>query len=195
MRRGSVLLVAIVSEVLLFLLAYTMAFFLSLDIAWNLSAHALVVGALWSIPLLIGNHLLWRWTLNNPDSVYSRFSREVVVPLCQRVSPFHALLIGILSGVGEEVLFRGSLNLWLIRSGGLWSALLISSVAFAWVHFIGSFKRYGGMIPLYSAVGGALWLVWFLTDSLAAAATTHATYNFLAILSIRALSERRGSGS
>lgn len=190
MRRGSVLLVAIVSEVLLFLLAYTMAYFLSLDIAWNLSGLALLVGALSSIPLLIGNHLLWRWTLNNPNSVYSRFSREVVVPLCRRVSPFHALLIGLLSGVGEEVLFRGSLNLWLIRSAGLWVALVISSVAFAWVHFIGSFKRYGGMIPLYSAVGGALWLVWFLTDSLAAAATTHATYNFFAILSIRALSNK-----
>jgi membrane protease YdiL (CAAX protease family) len=190
MGRGSILLVAIVSEVVLVLVAYVMAYVFSLDIAWNISARALTIGLAASIPLLLGNHLLWLWTQNNTDSVYARFSREVVVPLCRRVTPFQAVWIGILSGIGEEALFRGSLNLLLTRWGGLWPALLISSVAFAWIHFIGSFKRYGGMIPLYSAVGGVLWLVWFLTDSLAAAATTHAAYNFFAIVLIRRLSER-----
>jgi membrane protease YdiL (CAAX protease family) len=68
-------------------------------------------------------------------------------------------------------------------------ALAVSSIAFAWIHFIGSVRRYGGMIPLYTAVGGALWLVWFLTDSLTAAAATHATYNFVAIVTIRRLSK------
>ena len=184
------MLVAILSEVILVLLAYVLAYLFSLDIAWNASVRAVALGVTAAFPLLLGNHLLWRWTQSNPDTVYARFSREVVVPLCRRVSPSHAFWIGILSGVGEEALFRGSLNLLFTRWGGLWLALIISSIAFAWVHFIGSFKRYGGMIPLYSAVGGVLWLVWFLTDSLAAAAATHATYNFVAIIAIRRLSSR-----
>ena len=174
------------------MLAYTIAFGLSLDIAWNPSWRSIVIGATAALPLLIGNHLLWRWTERNPDSVYARFSREIVVPLCRRVTPVQAFWIGILSGIGEEALFRGSINLAVIRTGGLWIALVVSSVTFACIHFIGSFKRYGGMIPLYSAVGGVLWIVWFLTDSLAAAAATHASYNFIAIMAIRRLSNRGG---
>lgn len=190
MRRGSILLVAIVSEAILVVIAYLVAYAFSLDIVWNPSARAIALGIAAALPLLIGNHLLWRWTHNNPDSVYARFSREVVVPLCRRVTPAQAFWIGILSGLGEEALFRGSLNLVVIKGAGLWIALIVSSVAFACVHFIGSFKRYGGMIPLYSAVGGVLWLVWFLTDSLAAAAATHATYNFIAIVAIGRQSNR-----
>jgi membrane protease YdiL (CAAX protease family) len=190
MRQGSILLLAIISEAVLLLIAYVMAYTFSLDLGWNLSVRTLAIGIAAALPLLVGNHLLWSWTRNNPDSVYARFSREVVVPLCRRVTPMQALWVGILSGIGEEALFRGSINLLVARWGGLWTALLISSFAFAWVHFIGSLKRYGGMIPLYSAVGGILWIVWFLTDSIAAAAATHATYNFLAIVSIRKLSFR-----
>lgn len=195
MKRGSILAVAVISEAVLVLIAYLLAYFFSLDIAWSPAPRAFAIGVAAAFPLLIGNHLLWRWTQMNPDSVYARFSREVVVPLCRRVTPSQALWIGILSGLGEEALFRGSLNLLLIRWSGLWIALLVSSVTFAWIHFIGSLKRYGGMIPLYSAVGGVLWLVWFLTDSLTAAATTHATYNFLAILSIRRFSNRSTQSS
>jgi len=190
MRQRSIVGVATVSEAILVLLAYLVAYVFSVDLAWNPSLRSIFVGALASLPLVVGNHLLWVWTRTNPDSVYATFSREVVVPLCRRVTPFQALLIGVLSGVGEEALFRGSMNLVLTRWGGPVTALLISSLAFALIHFIGSFKRYGGMIPLYTAVGGVLWLVWLLTDSLAAAAATHATYNFIAIVSIRRMSER-----
>ncbi len=184
------MLVAILSEAVLVLLAYVLAYLFSLDILWNPSVRAVAFGVVAAFPLLLGNHLLWRWTQSNPNTVYARFSREVVVPLCLRVTPSQAFWIGVLSGLGEEALFRGSLNLLVTRWGGVWLALIISSIAFACVHFIGSFKRYGGMIPLYSAVGGVLWLVWFLTDSLAAAAATHATYNFIAIIAIRRLSSR-----
>jgi membrane protease YdiL (CAAX protease family) len=190
-KRGSILMLAVISEVVLVLIAYVTAWVLSLEITWDVSFEALLIGAAAAAPLLVGNHLLWLWTESNPDSVYARFSREVVVPLCKRVSAVDALLIGILSGIGEEVLFRGTLNMLFIRWGGLWFAIILSSIAFAWVHFIGNTKRYGGMIPLYTGVGAALWFVWYTTDSLAAAAATHATYNFLAIVWIRRLAEQK----
>jgi membrane protease YdiL (CAAX protease family) len=183
----SILTVAIISEVALIILAYAIAWLCGVEITWETSIRSLLVGVLAAAPLLIANHMLWRWTERNPNSVYARFSREIIVPLCERVTPTQALLIGIFSGIGEEVLFRGALTLVLIRWGGLELACLVSSIAFAWVHFIGNTKRYGGMIPLYTAVGCVLWLVWFLTESLAAAAATHATYNFLAITWIRHL--------
>lgn len=186
-RGASILTLAITSEVALIVVAYVLSWLCGIELSWNPSTTSLTIGVLAAIPLLVGNDLLWRWTQKNPGSVYARFSREIIVPLCREVTPLQALLIGILSGVGEEVLFRGALNLTMARWGGLFFACVVSSIAFAWVHFIGNTKRWGGMIPLYSAVGGALWLVWFLTQSLAAAAATHAMYNFLAIVWIRRL--------
>lgn len=193
MKHASILLIAIVSEVFLIILAYLLAWFFTLPTEWHLSARTLLVGAIAATPLLLGNHLLWRWTERNPTSVYARFSKEIVVPLCKRVSPSHALLIGIFSGIGEEVLFRGALNQLAIQWGGLTLALIVTSILFAWIHFIGNMKRYGGMLPLYTVVGAALWGVWYATDSLAAAATTHAVYNFSAIMWIRRVSERGDS--
>lgn len=186
-------MLAVISEVALVLIAYSVAWFYSLEVSWDTSFEAVVIGAAAAAPLLLGNHLLWSWTERNPDSVYARFSREVVVPLCKQVSAWDALLIAILSGIGEEVLFRGTLNMLFLRWGGVWFASILTSIAFAWVHFIGNTKRYGGMLPLYTAVGAVLWLVWYTTDSLAAAAATHATYNFLAIVWIRRLAEHRSS--
>lgn len=189
-RGASILTLAITSEVALIVLAYILAWLFGIGITWNASSTTLFIGILAAVPLLGANHLLWLWTQRNPASVYARFSQEVIVPLCLQVTPLHALLIGVFSGIGEEALFRGALNLILSHVGGLPLAFLASSVAFAWVHFIGNTKRYGGMIPLYTAVGGVLWLVWFFTESLAAAAATHAAYNFFAIISIRKLASR-----
>jgi membrane protease YdiL (CAAX protease family) len=141
-----------------------------------------LIGLLAAIPLLMGNALLWRWAILNPTSVYARFSKEVVVPLCQQIPPRDALIIGILSGVGEEALFRGALNNLMASWLGSYMALLLTSLAFACVHFIGNFRRYGGMVPLYTAVGALLWLESSLTGSLGAAAVTHGFYNFCAIV-------------
>ena len=185
MKRGSILSLAVISEVLLILIASLIAWICDLPLEWNLTPETMRTGALAAIPLLIGNHLLWLWTARNPTSVYARFSREIIVPLCKRVSPGQAVIIGLLSGVGEEILFRGSLNQLCLRYGGELAALSLTSFAFAYVHFIGNVKRFGGMIPLYTIIGGVLWGVWFLTGSLAAAATTHAVYNFCAIVWIR----------
>lgn len=191
-RGASILTLAITSEVALLALAYLLAWLFGVSIEWGTSTTAILIGAVAALPLLVANHLLWRWTQLHPTSIYARFSQEIIVPLCLQVSPFQALLIGIFSGIGEEVLFRGAVNLILISWVGAPLAFIISSVAFAWVHFIGNTKRYGGMIPLYTVVGGALWLVWFFTESLAAAAATHAAYNFCAIVSIRLLANRAG---
>jgi membrane protease YdiL (CAAX protease family) len=185
MKQGSILSLAVLSEVFLIIVASIIAWLCDLSIEWNATPEAIRIGALAALPLLVGNHLLWLWTARHPESVYARFSRDIIVPLCKRISPGQAAIIGLLSGVGEEILFRGSLNQLCIRYSGELAALCLTSVAFAYVHFIGNIKRFGGMIPLYTAIGGVLWGVWFATGSLAAAATTHAVYNFCAIVWIR----------
>jgi membrane protease YdiL (CAAX protease family) len=95
--------------------------------------------------------------------------------------------------VCEEALFRGAINALVSDHAGELIALLLTSVAFAYVHFIGHMREFSGMIPLYSFVGGALWCVWWLSGSLAAVAAAHATYNFLAIVSMKLLDRSSSS--
>jgi hypothetical protein len=96
-----------------------------------------------------------------------------------------ALVIAILSGFAEELLFRGALNTVLEQRAGVLVAALVTSALFAAVHFIGLFKRFGGMIPLYTAVGLYLWLLHYELNSLTAVMVTHGVYNFVAIVLIR----------
>lgn len=189
-RKPSILALAVISEGLLVLLAYATAWITKTPIVWNLSWGVLVVGALCAVPLLVGNHLLWMWTQRHPDSIYARFSREVVRPLCTMVSTKEAFYIGVLSGIGEEVFFRGALSSLIEHHAGSAAALVVSSFLFAYVHFIGNIRRFGGMIPLYTAVGAVLWAIYETTGSLAGAAMTHATYNFLAIVLMKSLDSR-----
>ena len=176
---------ALASEGLLVIVSYIISGLFGLEVAWNSSLSTALLGVSFALPLLIGNHFLWRWSLTAPNSVYARFSRQVVVPLCKQVSPPLACMLGLMSGFGEEIFFRGALNQLAINHLGVYAAAALTSVLFAYVHFIGNEKRFGGMIPLYTFVGLYLWAINHCTGSLFCAFVTHAAYNFFAILWIR----------
>lgn len=183
--RATILAAALLSEGLLVAFAYAIYWATGLSFTLFASAAQLAFGAAAAIPLLIFNHALWLWSLKHPDTVFARFSREIIVPLCTRIPPLLALVVAVLSGFAEELLFRGALNQVLTTAGGATFAAFVSSALFAYVHFIGNLRRFGGMIPLYTGVGLYLWVVVAATGSLAAAMVTHGAYNFLAILMIR----------
>lgn len=182
---------ALATEGLLIIVAYIVAGLFSAWPFWNASLTNLAIGVLLALPLLLMNHLIWKATLSRPHSVYARFSRLVVVPLCKQVSPPLALFLALASGFGEEIFFRGVGNVLAVEHLGLAGAALVTSVLFAYVHFIGNVSRFGGMIPLYTAVGLYLWGATFYTNSLFVAFVTHATYNFLAILWVRRVAAKR----
>lgn len=183
-----ILVAAIVSEAVIILLALGIFRVTSTSFSLSASASQLGAGAAAALPLLALNHILWRLSARRPESVFARFSREVIVPLCRSINPFLAFLIGVMSGFAEELLFRGAISEVLSQAAGLAVAALVSSALFAYVHFIGNLKRFGGMLPLYTFVGLYLWAVMQITGSLAAAMVAHGVYNFLAIIVIRAAS-------
>lgn len=186
--RATIIWAALLSEGILVALAY--GIFWGTTLAPNFSAapSEIVIGAAAALPLLALNHLLWLWSLQHPASIFARFSREVIVPLCSRMTPAMALFVAVLSGFAEELFFRGAVNQVLNQAGGPLLAATVSSALFAYVHFIGNLKRFGGMLPLYTGVGLYLWCVVEATGSLCAGMITHGLYNFLAIQVIRAKS-------
>jgi membrane protease YdiL (CAAX protease family) len=93
-------------------------------------------------------------------------------------------MLAILSGFGEELFFRGVFNGLLSSTVGLLPAALLSSFLFAYVHFIGQVKRFGGLLPLYTLVGLYLWLIHLYHGSLLMVMITHGVYNFVVMVSL-----------
>ena len=180
-----ILIAAVISEGLLLGLALALVYLANLTIEWNWSKRALTLGLLLTLPPLAVNHLLWRYCDRNPDSIYGRFSREIIVPLCKNMHVSLAATVALLSGMCEELFFRGALNYLCISYLGIIGACITTSALFAAMHFIGNFKRYGGMLPLYTVMGVYLWFAHSSTGSLAAVALLHALYNFIVITTVR----------
>jgi membrane protease YdiL (CAAX protease family) len=180
-----VLIAAIVSEGLLVIVSVALCALFHIEVAWNPSLRLAALGVLLAAPPLLLNEVLWRFSQRHPGSVYSRFSREIILPLCRQITMPTAVVIAILSGACEELFFRGALNAIARAHLGLLGACLSTSVLFAAIHFVGNFRRFGGMIPLYTIMGAYMWVIAHITDSLFCAAILHGAYNFLAIVRIK----------
>jgi membrane protease YdiL (CAAX protease family) len=190
-KHAEVLLAAIVLEGLLTIVAYIGAELFAVPIQWGVSMRALGFGVLFCVPLIALNLLLMRWGSTHPNSVYARFGRSVIEPLCAILPPQVAVVVAVLSGFGEELFFRGVLSPLLSNTFGWIAGALLSSGLFAYAHFIGLVRDYGGMIPLYTAVGLYLWGVQEWSHSLCTTMTTHACYNFIAIAIVRTACDQR----
>jgi membrane protease YdiL (CAAX protease family) len=180
-----ILTAAVVTEGLLVIIAFIFAGLFEVSVHWHQSWLLCAVGVVAALPLLFLNNLLWRWSVSHPESVFARFSRTVIIPLCKQVTPGLAAALAVMSGFGEELFFRGVLNAIVTEHLGLVTAAVLTSVLFAYVHFVGLVKTFGGMLPVYTAVGLYFWALHYWTQSLFAVTVTHATYNFCAIVWVR----------
>ena len=83
----------------------------------------------------------------------------------------------MLAGLGEELLFRGVIQSWLVSETNLWLGLAVTSILFGLAHFIS--RTYA----VYAAVVGA-YLGWLFIafDNLLVPILTHAAYDFFALV-------------
>jgi len=168
---------------------------LSVPVGLNLPALAAGVGAV--VPLLLLNALIFHPRSGGPWShpVFGRFRREIIEPLCRELTPPAAGIVAITSGVAEEVLFRGALLTALIPPLGAPVAVLVSSVLFAWVHFVTGAREFLPVLLVYIGFGVVLGVIYLTAGGLAPVIVTHALYNFITILLIRRDLRRRAAVS
>jgi membrane protease YdiL (CAAX protease family) len=185
-----VLTAAIASEALLVIFSLCLCTLFDVEVFWNPSGHFAALGSLLALPPLLLNEALWRYSRRRPHSVYSRFSREIIIPLCRQITLPTAVAVAILSGACEELFFRGALNVVAQAHLGAIGACAITSVIFAAIHFVGNVRRFGGMIPLYTLMGAYMWTAAHFTGSLFCAAVLHGVYNFIAIVRIKRASRQ-----
>ncbi|MHB0957406.1 MAG: CPBP family intramembrane glutamic endopeptidase [Pirellulaceae bacterium] len=149
-------------------------------------------GLLATLPLIAGLHLMERHPVGILRQL-RRTVREEVVPLFRGTSAGGLLAISLAAGIGEELLFRGFLQSAIADRwgpvGGLWAGWITASVLFGLCHSL--CLAYALLATGIGLVLGGLYLA---TGSLVAPMTTHAAYDFLALLYLlRAPADRGGA--
>lgn len=143
------------------------------DITWT--SASLILGLAAALPplaiVLLLDWLrpaLWRGMIHTVD--------DLLIPALRKWSWGHLLLVSLLAGLGEELLFRAVMLSGLRPWTGLYTAVALSSLIFGAVHAITRlYVVYATLMGLYLAV------VWLATDNLAIAILAHAAYDFGAL--------------
>jgi|AZIH01.1.fsa_nt_gi membrane protease YdiL (CAAX protease family) len=91
-------------------------------------------------------------------------------------SPAVLILLSLLAGAGEELLFRGAVQGWLMEYSSPSAAVLTASVLFGLVHYV-SFTYFLVATGLGLVLGGA----YVLSESLLLVMVWHAVYDMIAL--------------
>jgi uncharacterized protein len=141
-----------------------------------------VVAALPAIPFL------W-WSERSqwgPMQSLRQSVAEIVVPLVGAMSFAESLAVSVAAGVGEELLFRGWMQLWISGPIGQWTiatvlfAVAVTSLVFGLVHFLNT--AYFAFATLLSIYFGLLLIV---TGNLLVPIVAHALWDLIAIGYVR----------
>jgi len=142
------------------------------------------VDAGWGLLATVPPLALFWLSLKCPWAPLARLTRwfdEWFLPIMRRCRVSELAAISLVAGVGEEMLFRGliqgGLSEWIGGPTGLWVGLAVGSVIFGLAHPIS---------PLYAIltalVGLYLGWLWIATGNLLTPITTHALYDFVALV-------------
>jgi len=152
---------------------------------------ALGLGALAALPLLVlffgCVHCPWK-----PFRRLLRVVRELIVPLLRGCTVLELAAIAIAAGVGEEMLFRAIVQEVAAGSvegpAGPWVGLVAASLIFGLVHLVT--PTYGILATL---IGGYLGWLWMTTGILMVPVTAHAVYDFVGLVYLMRVVDRRGA--
>jgi uncharacterized protein len=144
------------------------------QLAWSPRDFAL--GLVATLPMLIGL-LAMRRIERGPLGRLNAVVDQLLVPMFARSSIIQLALISIVAGIGEELLFRGVLQVVLIGWLGLTVGLILASVVFGLLHAV---------TPTYAVLATIIgiyfgWFAW-TTSNLLGPIVAHALYDFLALV-------------
>ncbi len=145
-------------------------------ILWSIADAA--IGALLSIPMIVGMLIFLRLPTRSSAEM-RRFCDAILRPIFHVCRWPELLLISLVAGVTEELLFRGALQTIATSWWGPTLALLASSVLFGLLHPFSIV--YVVFAALMGAYLGALWLVF---GNLLVPMLAHGAYDFVMLLMV-----------
>lgn len=141
---------------------------------WDPADALIGLGA--SLPLLVLFVAAVHWPVG-PLRRIRRFVDEVIRPLFASCSAAELALLALAAGVGEEMLFRGLIQGALVHWLGAGLGVAGASLLFGTMHPITP-----AYVLLAGLMGAFLGWLWLATDNLLAPITTHAVYDWIALL-------------
>jgi membrane protease YdiL (CAAX protease family) len=161
--------------IVLLALVLGMIFRIDLRADFKISLAALNLGVAGTAALLLGmwalNTRRWGWVVE-----LKTFMRETLVPLFRDAPPGTLLLVALLAGIGEELLFRGVIQGGLDGVLGPWPALFLASVLFGAMHALS--KAY---FFLATIMGFYLGLIYLWTGNLLIPVLIHFLYDWIVL--------------
>ena len=142
--------------------------------------NAVSIGLLGTLPLF----LIFAALYAHPIAGFEEIKQALIETLGQHLAQlrwYHLFALAAAAGLGEELLFRGTIQPWLENLGGYQFGLLASNVIFGLVHAI---------TRMYAIITGLVGIyLGYLMDvsgerNLLAPVLTHGLYDFLAFLVI-----------
>jgi uncharacterized protein len=140
-----------------------------------LDARAAGYGVAATLPLLA----LLRWCLRTGWGPVRRLVdlvEEHLTPYLAGASAGGIVLVSLMAGIGEEVLFRGVIQAGLADRLPAWLAVGIAAVLFGVAHWLTvSYAVFATLIGVY------LGILFLVTENLVAPVVTHALYDVVAL--------------
>jgi membrane protease YdiL (CAAX protease family) len=149
----------------------------------ELGGAALGVAAALPMLALLGWCLRTTW---GPMRRLVGLVEERLGPHLANASAGGIVLLAALAGLGEELLFRGVIQVWLAERLPVWLAVALASILFGVGHWLSA-----SYALLASAIGAYLGLLFLSSGNLLAPIVAHATYDVVALL---VLARRAPSG-
>jgi uncharacterized protein len=149
--RGNFLALALVFEGGLAAVAFLLGWFTGVNPIRHLSfsGPALAWATAGTIPLALLFLISFRFPFGSLQTI-KRLLIETLGPYLNTCRWYDLFFLALLAGVGEELFFRGFLQLWLEDIGGPLSGLLGSNLLFALAHFITrTYALLAGLMGVY----------------------------------------------
>jgi len=171
------LIAAIVFQGLIFPLAIGLAFLLGVRpwTAMDADLDAVLLAVLATLPPLLG-----LWALSRARVPWMEELDALVRPMIEALfrgrGPGPVVLISLLAGFGEELLFRGVLQGWLTGLAGPWVGVMVAALVFGLLHCLSwTYFVFAVIFGLYLGV------IYELTGNLLIVCLIHALYDWAAI--------------
>ncbi|MEM8945806.1 MAG: CPBP family intramembrane glutamic endopeptidase [Planctomycetota bacterium] len=143
------------------------------------SLAAIELGLLATLPMfaMLGLISVTNWA---PIVALRRQVEEIVQQLFGDANWLDVAVMSVAAGVGEEILFRGALQLWIASWTNPWTALSVVSLLFGLAHSLST-----TYFVVATAIGAYFGWLALEYDDLIAPIVAHAVYDFVAILYFR----------
>ena len=178
MNKKTLLLITLVTEGGLYFLGLMLMNSAQLELrsVFNVSWKAILYAILLTLPMFVTLFLIERTNIKSIVDLKKEMD-EKVLPIFSGTNLFDLAFIAFFAGVGEELFFRGWMQVVLADRFGLVVGIFITSLVFGFLHYLSSaYAVYAFITSIY------LGIIYHLTGNVFIVMAIHAVYDFVALV-------------